>query len=310
MSEEEVAVELTMPEGYEVPADEVIEEAEESVEVQEDTEVSESVSYVEDFDPENPTEEQELALSRGWRPEGVPGKDSRTAREFNMVQPFYDEIHRLKQNDKKKQKAIDALIQHSEQVADGAYKKALDDLKQQKIAAIEEADGEAVLAIDEKIDEIKAQQQKNIVEVEESESLDNDTVANMVQDRFNEWESQNDWYNSNDILKSAANGFITEYVQANKSEPPAQTEEEFAERLNKLYQYVDSKMKDALPKTPDKRPAAVTTGSRKPASKSTKGFGFKDLKSDADKQAARVIISTGVSEETYFKNLEKSGYFD
>lgn len=293
--------------------------AEEALEVdvveQEDLSGNEDVvevQYVEDFDPENPTEEQQAALKAGWRPEGVPGKEARTSREFNMLQPFYDELHKLKQRDKQSQKANETLAKQLQEISEQSYNKALQDLKRQKAEAIENADGEAVLKIDEQIDEIKAKKS----EVKEASGIGLKEVENLFASGKSAWEGANPWYSENEGLAAAADGYIAEYIRTNSNLPPVQSEEEFVERMDKMFLYVNDKIKKSFPEKfmqQNKRPAAVGAASRKPAAKGRK-VSIDNITDPAYKQVAQTLFRQGGENGTAYKNymssLEKSGHFD
>lgn len=78
-----------------------------------------------------------------------------------------------------------------------AYKRALDDLKKQKVEAIEQGDGARVLEIEDTIDSIKEAQAKPATKVEKKQD------ANYDKEYF-DWAKSNTWYVSDPELKAIA----------------------------------------------------------------------------------------------------------
>ena len=112
------------------------------------------------------TEEEEKAIARGWNPEGVEGKRTLTAEEFNDRQPLYDEIHKAKRATKKIADKQAALVAHLEQIRRGQVEDKIDRLKKDKREALEEQDHDKVMEIDEEI--VKAHSEEPIVHQEDN----------------------------------------------------------------------------------------------------------------------------------------------
>lgn len=77
-----------------------------------------------------------------------------------------------------------------------AYKKALDELKQDKMEAIAQGDGQRVIAIEETIEALK--------ETKQSQEAPKKQEAPVYNKEFFEWAKENTWYSTNPELKSLA----------------------------------------------------------------------------------------------------------
>lgn len=90
---------------------------------------------------------------------------------------------------------------------DRMYKQALSDLKFKKKEAVDNSDGEMVVAIDEAIDELKTEQ------LEVKEQPKGNTKEPVIDPEFMKWVNENDWYANNAVLQYAANAAGAEVME-------------------------------------------------------------------------------------------------
>lgn len=162
-----------------------------------------------DIDPE-----VEKAQAGGWKPqeewEGNP-EDWVDAKQFNKNGEYIDHIKSLSSDHKKSQKQIaklerelSILAEHHSKVAKIEYEKAMKDLKDLKKEALANLDADRVMEIDDRIEELRESRiQEPKAQRQEPQSY-NDVV--------NTWVESNPWYNSDQILRAAANGLVQEIL--------------------------------------------------------------------------------------------------
>jgi len=208
------------PEEFKV---ENVEETEVEVteELQDDVQEIE-VSYVEDFDPENPTEIQKQAIDMGWNPEGVQGKRAIGAEEFVDRKQFFDRISKQNREIKELREAIDLMKESDKQ----ARKRQIEDvekrLRTERKAALEEQDGDKFDEIEEELDKLRT----------EKTELDKSSAKTEQKDElFEGWVKNNSWYQDEFEMAQEANQFGQWYAQKNSSS--GYTPEEFYEAIEK-----------------------------------------------------------------------------
>lgn len=295
-------VEITMPEGYSEDNSEsdleVPEEIQNEVdEVQDETDVTDEV---EDESDEPQYSDIELeAIKAGWNPEGVQGKRSLTAEEYLDRAPLYDRMHSQDKKIKKLMEANEALVKQFDGITERVRENTLKELKAKRLEAIREGDEETVQQYDDQIDEIRKEQ----IESKPVETQEQVGYSDEEQAELNDYEVNSEWGKDPDMQKIAYT-FASEFMQE-QSEVTGKLPDP-----KDVISYLEQKMEKLLPKKSAPKPRqAVEKSSRKPV-QTKKGFGMKDLKSDADRRAAQVIIETGVPADQYFATLEKSGYFN
>jgi hypothetical protein len=141
------------------------------------------------------------------------------------------------------------------------YARVLEELKQEKKSAIEVGDGERVIAIEDKIEEVKAAKQTPVVQPQQA------TDKNEQQRVFQEWIVDNPWYEKDKQLQISANGLIDEV----RNENPNLFGRSFLDKVKeKTQEYFPEKFKNP---SRDK-PSAVegATGSNAVSNKGKKTF--------------------------------------
>ena len=187
-------------------------------------------------------------------------------------------------------KAVQEFKKFHEQTEDRAYKKALADLQLQKKEAITDADGAAVIEIENKIDELKESRTASPA-ADTKESNPNDEL---YRQQFITWSSQNDWFQNDVSLRAAANG----YADVVKAENPGLVGTPFLEA-------VAAKVKEAFPEkfTSNRdKPQSVEGNTSTPRSNSSKK-GYADLPQEA-KAACDMFVGQGLmTKEQYIKDF-------
>jgi hypothetical protein len=217
--------------------------------------------------------DEQRAMEHGWRPkeewEGDP-EDWVSAREFNRRQLY-----------------------------DAGYKKALNDLKQQKLEAADVGDTRKLLEIDEQIDNLR-EEHKNAIETFDKEVATPSTPATNEEHQlaYEQWMSVNPWYGKNADLTRVADTLAREMVSS-------------AQKAGKTVDYkqvlatVAKEVRANNPQYFDKerKTSNVDTGSPAPR---TRGNGNSKYSlsqiPEGERDIARTILaSTGMKEEEYVK---------
>lgn len=165
---------------------------EEEVVVDEEVVVEEKEEALEEKEVKvSPTETS--ARESGWVPKEdwiKQGKDPeawRSAREFLERGEFFEEIHRLKDNNKKTGAAFKALVEHHKKVYETAVKEAIAKLKAEKKEALENHELDRVYEIDEELDRVR-EKKMDLPELEVPDEPVGPTPT------FKKWHRVNSWY--------------------------------------------------------------------------------------------------------------------
>lgn len=169
---------------------------------------------------EQVSEAEQLARNSGWLPQKEYEGDQEKwvdAREFNFrgelmgrisnqgkqISTYAKEIGDLKTS-------LQALGNHNKKIAEIERGKAIESLKQQKAVALSADDHEAVVELDDKIQDIKA----DIIEEPEEESTSNQKAPHPA---FVAWvgRPENKWYTQDRMLHGFANVYAQEYAAQN-----------------------------------------------------------------------------------------------
>lgn len=228
------------------------------------------------------------AREMGWKPEDEYQGDKDTwvdAGEFIRRKPLFDEIHKNKRKVADIEKSFAKLKDHHERVREAAYKQAIEDLKAEKLKALEDADHKRVVEIDDELAEKRAN-----VPQRESEPTP----------EFLEWVEENQWYNTDKTLKKEADRLGVAYHNANPDTP-----------LPDVFKDIEGIIKSRHPEkfktvnsqnTNRSKPAAVeSSGMQSRVSKS-----YFDRLSREDQEVVNDFISDphmkGVTREQYAKD--------
>jgi len=244
---------------------------------------------------EEPKEEEvkadplvEKATTMGWRPKEEFTGDPDAwvdAGEFVRRKPLFDEIHKHKREIKSVRDTISKFKTHHERVQEAAYKQALDDLKREKVQALESADHNRVVEIDDEI----AVRRANPPQKEPEDNPE-----------FDAWVEANPWYNTDQTLRVEAFKAGKAYLQAN----PESSREDIYEFAGN---FVKNKFADKFPKEKESRP---NENRRRPSAVDNPSVQNRQSKSDWDqlsddaKSIGMEFVRDGImTKEQYAKDI-------
>jgi len=236
------------------------------------------------------SEAEQVAIDKGWNPEGVEGKRNLSAEEFLDRESFFDEIHKLKREVRTQQQMVDALKQHNTTISEKAYEKAINDLKSQKVQAADNEDLGAIIQIDEKIEELReTREQSKAAEAESQQAITPYTPEDWAS-RHEQFVDKNPWYTSDRKRQVFADSIGVTYAQTHPEASP-----------DDVYAYVIAEVnKEFTEAAPRQRAAAVAPAGRSSGKATPKKHKLSDIP-EGDREIAKIVISSGVSEEDYLK---------
>lgn len=154
------------------------------------------------------TEVEQTAMKDGWIPpdrfdEADTGKNFISAEKFVENGSFFKKINSQKERIEQLEGSFKQLNSHYEKVAESEhlkaeaqYKEEIASLKAEKIKAINEGEGELVVAIEEKIEQIE----KPVLDKPEADPV------------FDNWAKDNSWYQDNQFLAIEADIIAEKYL--------------------------------------------------------------------------------------------------
>ena len=146
------------------------------------------------------TAAEEKAMEQGWVPqdqwEGDP-EQWRPAKEFLDRGELFKKIEDQNRTIKEFKRALEDLKGHHAKTRETEYARAIQALKAQKKAALEEGDAASVIEIDDQIDLVKEEQNKLKQSTEVQE-------APAVNPEFTNWVNQNKWYETSQPMRAYA----------------------------------------------------------------------------------------------------------
>jgi hypothetical protein len=251
-----------------------------------------------------------------WIEQGKDPNEWLDAKTFNIRGELLGKIiHQNKQlssYDKKIKdltKALKTLGEHNKKIQEIEYKKALAELKRNKVDALQSDDHEAIVEIDEQINELK--QAKKEVDDSPEDIVEDDTSADTSQEggipiEIMEYldNPANAWYHTNAAMRYAADGHATVLRKENPNLTPAE-----------LVKKVDEFVKEQFPDRFGIKKAAVSkVGVGNPSTTKNRGANSKYTIRDLDEDTqhiVRTLVRSGTfeSEQAYVDQLEKIGYF-
>jgi hypothetical protein len=236
-------------------------------------------------EPVELSEVEEEATLHGWKSEGVEGKRTLSAEEFMDRQPLYDDAKAMKKQIKRLQEGMDALKTHQGKVRVDERAKVVAELQQAKVRALEEDNYEAVVQIDDKIAETRADAAADVLE----------PVTNGA---FEDWEAANSWYNQDPEMKEYADMIGNGYAAQNPNKD-----------LSEVYDRVTSEVKKRYAKK-FSNPASNASSPVEAAHRGGR-TSSKLRKSDLPEQDRRIMDSIiragGITEAEYLKEYAELG---
>lgn len=239
---------------------------------------------------ENTEQQQEVdpivqqASEMGWKPkEEYDGDPSKwvSAEIYVARAPLFEKIESQSKQIKDTQKALQELKAHQTKIAAAEYKRALETLKAQRRAALQEGDLEAAEEFRDQMDDLKQQQVKPEEEIPPA---------------FHEWKSQNSWYDSDEDMRDFADIKGAKFAKDFPNDPE-KVLEKVSEAVKKAF---PDKFKK--PVNPNREKAPSVEGDSAPVGTAT-GKGFK-LTEDEERVAARFERQGIMSRADYIKQIK------
>lgn len=229
------------------------------------------------------------AREGGWKPleeyEGDPDKWV-DAKEFLRRGELFDKIDHLSRDLKDTKKALKALQAHHASVKETEFKRAIEQLKQEKKKAFEEGDADRIIEIDEQLQETKIQQQNEAQQAMQQ--------AQQPDPRFLAWVDKNRWYAQDREMRQLADQIGVAHAAQNPGMTP-----------DDVLKYVAKKIQTMYPEkfeNPNRtKPSAVESAGR-PSSKKVDTF---ELTEDEERVMKTFVRQGIMSKEDYIAELKK-----
>lgn len=236
--------------------------------------------------PADPYEDK--AREQGWKPkeeyEGEPEK-WKPAKEFVERGELFSKIDSMGKELKETRKALKMLQEHHTKVKESEYNRAVQELKSLQKQHLEEGNSDEYLRTSELLTDLKAEQKaREVIEKQTPPPVD---------PRFNDWVSENKWYNQDTEMKEFADTVGMGYAQRNPGLDP----EDVLEYVTKQ---VKSRFKEKFINPNRTKPSSVEGASAPAASK-----GSIEL-TDEERKVMNSFIRTGVmTKDAYLEEIKK-----
>jgi hypothetical protein len=242
-----------------------------------------------------PSPVEEAARATGWvskeewEAQGKDPSEWRTAREYQERGELFDEIHKLKDVNKKTAAAFKVLVEHHKKVRETAVAEALAKLKAEKKEALANHEIERVYALDEQIDRVR-QQPLDVPHIDVPEVETGPTPT------FRTWHKRNDWYELSGDHEASRFADAVGYQLKSKnpdiseSDLLEQVESKVARRFPELFENENSR-----------RPSEVNPRSE------TKSSGPTIKLSEAEERVCKMLVEQGVmTRKQYIDEIKKT----
>lgn len=178
------------------------------------------------------------ARTLGWKPleefKGDPGEWV-DAKEFVGRQSLFDKIKSLKDELRSQRQSFDTDMQqikgYVQQMSKVEYDKAVRQIKQERRAAVEERDVEAVEQFDEQLKQVEQAR----INMPDPKAQQTQRMAQEVQEQFTAWKDKNSWYQEDHELRQEADSLGTGYGAKNPNKSPADVMDYVERTIKKLY---------------------------------------------------------------------------
>lgn len=234
------------------------------------------------------------AMERGWKPkEQFEGDETewRSAEIFLALDPFYKKIESQSKRLKDAEKTIALFSEHHKRVNDAAYQSALNALRQEKKEALENGDAEKVVAVEDKIDNLK--EEVAIAKTKQAAAVQSQSQE--IHPDFQNWINTNPWYINNSEMKEFADSIGSAYARSNVGKDPLE-----------VLQYVQKKVKTAYPdqfKNPNREAPSAVEGSRPVRKSKDAEYALSDEETKTMNRFIRSI--PGFTKEKYIADLKQ-----
>ena len=241
----------------------------------------------EDNKPQLSAAEQQ-AMEQGWVPqdewEGDPDQ-WRPAKEFLDRGELFKKIEDQNRTIKEFKRALDDLKGHHAKTRETEYARAIQALKAQKIAALEEGDAAAVVKLDDQIDLVKDEQSKlKQAAIEQPQE--------QLNPEFTNWVDKNKWYETSQPMRAYADALGRDLAYKGMSP---------SEVLKEVERQVRDEFPQKFRNANRDKPGAVEGSTNKGA----KGGNDVAL-SDDERRVMQRFVRTGVmTEKEYMAELKR-----
>ena len=230
------------------------------------------------------------AIESGWVPkEEFQGDEHKwvEAGEFLRRGELFKKIEDQGKQLKDVRSALNEMKKLNSQIQEVEYKRALDTLKAQKKAALEDGDADAVIAAEDRIDMVKEQQKEMQRQSPVAQSDEGSEHPEFVA-----WTEQNNWYKSSTPMKAFADALGQELARAGNSP---------SEVLKKVAVEVRKEFPNKFRNPNQDKAGAVEGGSGRGVSSSTR-FTLSDEERTIMNKFVRQNVMT---EKEYIEQLKK-----
>ena len=232
---------------------------------------------------------EQKALEQGWRPKEEFNGDPESfidAAEFVRRGELFSKIEHQSKELKQVRQALEALKDHHSKVKETEYKRALASLDSARKQALADGETERFFALEEKIEEVKAEKAEFDAELKSVPTKD----APQPPQEFVNWVNQNKWYESDKAMRAYADRLGAELAS---SYPPATVLTMVEKEVKKEFSH-----KFTNPKTT--RPMAVEPAGR--GGSTSGGFALTPDERDIMRKFVRSDVMT---EQEYIAELKK-----
>jgi hypothetical protein len=238
------------------------------------------------------SEVESRAHEQGWVPQDQWTGDPdqwRPAKEFLDRGELFKKIDEQKRELKQLKHAMEEFGKHHAKVREVEFQRALNTLKAQKKAALEDGDHDAVVELDDRIAETKEAAKEAAAEA--ARPAPQQTEPN---EAFVRWQTRNPWYGSNRAMKGAADEIARDMVMKGEQDPMV------------ILAAVDREIRKEFPEkfeNPNRQKAGAVEGSTK---RSSTREDSSDM-SDAERQIMNKIlrVTPGLTKEQYLKEFKE-----
>jgi hypothetical protein len=256
------------------------------------------------------TEAQQTALNKGWAPKEDWDGDPEMwvdAGEFlrrgELMDRISDQTRQLRSSQdeiKALREGMDVLTKHNKKIAEQEYSKAMRDLKEAKLEAIESGESRKVVELDDRIEELKEERRK----LEDSNNRETDPKNNPQDQQPDsyvlQWVKDNPWYEQDVILKGATDALVQDYIAKNPQD---------AGNYRKILSHVETEISQNfdIESSPSSRKRATTidadsVSGRTKSKKSGKGKAY-SLTAEQRRIAQKFVDQGIMTMDEYAKQL-------
>ena len=231
---------------------------------------------------------EQQAMEQGWVPqdewEGDP-EQWRPAKEFLDRGELFKKIEDQNRTIKEFKRALDDLKGHHAKTRETEYARAIQALKAQKIAALEDGDAAAVVKLDDQIDLVKdAQSKLNQAAFEPQEQLNPE---------FTNWVDKNKWYETSQPMRAYADALGRDLAYKGLSP---------SEVLKEVERQVRDEFPQKFRNANRDRPGAVESSTNKGGRAGNDSVSL----SDDERRVMQRFVRTGVmTEKEYMVELKR-----